>query len=62
MMEAWQPSKLSDEVRLLGGALTENDRLKKPVLGVWRIARDPAKVEDQVRFLARTLPEDAATI
>ena len=25
------------------------------VFGVWRNARDPAKVEDQVRFLARTL-------
>ena len=27
----------------------------KHVLGVLRIARDPAKVEDQVRLLARTL-------
>ena len=27
----------------------------KYVLGVLRIARDPAKVEDQVRLLARTL-------
>ena len=27
------------------------------VLGVLRIARDPAKVEAQVRFLARTLDD-----
>ena len=31
----------------------------KHVLGVLRIARDPAKVEDQVRLLARTLMESA---
>lgn len=28
------------------------------VLGVWRMAHDPAKVEDQVQFLARTLGID----
>ena len=31
----------------------------KHVLGVLRIARDPAKVEDQVRLLARTLTDVA---
>ena len=31
----------------------------KYVLGVWGIARDPAKVEDQVRLLARTLNDVA---
>ena len=33
------------------------NRPTKSVLGVCRIARDPAKVEDQVRFLAWTLIE-----
>ena len=42
---ARQSSKLQDEVRFLGGVLY--------VLGVWRIAHDPAKVGDQVRLLTR---------
>ena len=53
---AWQSSKLSDQVRFLGGLL---GFAMKPtfrnVLGVCRTARDRAKVEDQVRFLARAL-------
>ena len=50
--EARQSSKLPDEVRLLGGALAR----KQLVLGVCRNkAREPAKLVDQVRFLARTL-------
>jgi uncharacterized protein YecA (UPF0149 family) len=35
---------------------------KKHVLGVCRIARDSAKVEDQVRSLARTLNNVVATV
>ena len=48
---AWQSSKLPDEVRFLGGAL---ERMSSECGG---FARDPAKVEDQVRRLARTLME-----
>ena len=80
MTDAWQSSKLSDEVQLLGGVLggsrveRQESRARKrkatclllaldsrllsldsssPECGGF--ARDPAKVEDQVRFLARTL-------
>src|SRR5260221_4931842 len=48
---ARQSSKLQDEVRFLGGVLY--------VLGVWRIAHDPAKVGDQVRLLTRILDAGA---
>jgi hypothetical protein len=51
VMEAWQSSKLSDEVRLLGGVLVFCSR------SVPDFAREPAKLEDQVQFLARTLEE-----
>jgi hypothetical protein len=44
---ARQSSKLQDEVQFLGGVLY--------VLGVWRMAHDPAKVEDQVQLLTRIL-------
>jgi len=37
------------------GSIPRRGAEGKPVLGVLRIARDPAKVEDQVRLLARTL-------
>ena len=47
---AWQSSKLPDEVRFLGGALN-----RKTSSECGGFARDPAKVEDQVRLLARTL-------
>ncbi len=47
---AWQSSKLPDEVRFLGGALNRNTSSE-----CGGFARDPAKVEDQVRLLARTL-------
>ena len=49
---AWQSSKLPDEVRFLGGALKRNTSLE-----CGGFARDPAKVEDQVRLLARTLDD-----
>ncbi len=47
---AWQSSKLPDEVRFLGGALNGNTSSE-----CGGFARDPAKVEDQVQLLARTL-------
>ena len=37
------------------GSIPRRGTEMKHVLGVLRIARDPAKVEDQVRLLARTL-------
>ncbi len=37
------------------GSIPRRAAAKEVVLGVCRIARDSAKVEDQVRFLARTL-------
>ena len=49
---AWQSSKLPDEVRFLGGVLNRNTSLE-----CGGFARDPAKVEDQVRLLARTLDD-----
>ena len=49
---AWQSSKLPDEVRFLGGALNRNTSSE-----CGGFARDPAKVEDQVRLLARTLDD-----
>ena len=47
---AWQSSELPDEVRFLGGALN-----RKTSSECGGFARDPAKVEDQVQLLARTL-------
>ena len=47
---AWQSSKLPDEVRFLGRALNEDTSSE-----CGGLARDPAKVEDQARLLARTL-------
>ena len=41
------------------GSIPRRGTEPKYVLGVWRIARDSAKVEDQVRFLARTLEHSA---
>jgi hypothetical protein len=49
---AWQSSKLPDEVRFLGGVLNRNTSSE-----CGGFARDPAKVEDQVRLLARTLDD-----
>jgi hypothetical protein len=53
-MDARQSSKLQGEVRLLGEALTIELMNVRP-RGVPDVARDPAKVEGQVRLLARTL-------
>ena len=39
------------------GSIPRRGAEMKHVLGVLRIARDPAKVEDQVRLLARTLKD-----
>ena len=36
-------------------SLIPDSRFLIPILGVWRIAHDPAKVEDQVRLLTRML-------
>ena len=41
------------------GSIPRRGAETKYVLGVLRIARDPAKVEDQVRLLARTLNDMA---
>ena len=41
------------------GSIPRRGAETKHVLGVLRIARDPAKVEDQVRLLARTLNDVA---
>ena len=51
---ARQTSNLPDEVRFLGGALR-----KILFSECGGFARDPAKVEDQVRLLARTLNDVA---
>ena len=51
---ARQSSELQDEVQFLGGALNENTSSE-----CGGFARDPAKVEDQVRLLARTLTTTA---
>ena len=51
VMEARQSSELQDEVRLLGGVLVQNN-LSSECAG---LARELAKLVDQVRFLARTL-------
>lgn len=56
--ESGQPPKLAHGVRLLALvlALALKGAPAELVLGVCRInARDPAKVEDQVQFPARTL-------
>ena len=42
------------------GSIPRRGTEMKHVLGVLRIARDPAKVEDQVRLLARTLDKIGA--
>ena len=47
---ARQTTNLQDGVRFLGGALSENTSSE-----CGGFARDPAKVEDQARLLARTL-------
>ena len=48
---AQQSSILQDEVRFLGGVLTNLS------LECGGFAREPAKLADQVRFLARTLKQ-----
>ena len=50
MADALLSSKQSGEVRFLGGVLITNLSL-----GCAGFAREPAKLVDQVRFLARTL-------
>ena len=52
-----QTSNLQDEVRLLGEV-----RFNKLSLECAGLARDPAKVEDQVRLLARAMPRVLASV